>query len=101
MANRGGRSSCQISECPGCAGQFAVPGVTITDEQATLDGRKGIAIDRLEEGLSKTRQEIIIEPTTGLLIGEREVLTQPLGTIPAGTAITWTGIKTSVSDMAP
>jgi len=78
-----------------------IPGVTITDEQATLDGRKGIAIGRLEEGLSKTRQEIIIEPTTGLLIGEREVLTQPSGTIPAGTAITWTGIKTSVSDTAP
>ncbi|WP_426996852.1 hypothetical protein [Pseudarthrobacter sp. N5] len=78
-----------------------IPGVTITDEQATLDGRKGIAIGRLEEGLSKTRREIVIEPTTGMLIGERGVLTQPLGTIPAETAITCKDIQTSVSNTAP
>lgn len=78
-----------------------IPGVTITEGQANLDGRTGVAIGRLEEGPSKTRQEIIIDPQTGMLIGERQVITQPLGAIPAGTAVTWTAVETSVSDTAP
>lgn len=78
-----------------------IPGVTITQGQANLDGRTGVAIGRLEEGPSKTRQEIIIDPETGQLIGERQILTQPLGSIPAGTAVTWTAVETSVSNTAP
>jgi hypothetical protein len=77
-----------------------IPGVTVTDDQATLDGHKGIAIGRVEEA-SHTRQDIIIDPKTGLLIGERQVLTQAQGTMPAGTAITLTTIETSVADTAP
>lgn len=77
-----------------------IPGVTVTDDQATLDGRKGIAIGRVEE-VSHTRQDIIIDPKTGLLIGERQVITQAQGTMPAGTAITLTTIETSVADTAP
>lgn len=78
-----------------------IPGVTVTEGQANLDGRTGVAIGRLEEGPAKTRQELIIDPQTGLLIGERSVLTQPQGAFPAGTATTWTAIETSVSDTAP
>jgi RNA polymerase sigma-70 factor (ECF subfamily) len=77
-----------------------IPGVSVTDGQATLGGRKGIAIGRVEE-TSHTRQDIIIDPKTGLLIGERQVLTQAQGPIPAGTATTLTTIGTSVSDTAP
>ena len=77
-----------------------IPGVTVTDEQATLDGRKGIAIGRVED-FSHFRQDIIIDPQSGLPIGERQVLTEPLGTMPAGTATTWTTLETSVSDTAP
>lgn len=77
-----------------------IPGVTVTDEQATLDGRKGIAIGRVETA-SNRRQDIIIDPKTGLLIGEREVLTEPRGSIPAGTATTWTAIETTISETAP
>ena len=77
-----------------------IPGVSVTDDQATLDGRKGIAIGRVET-TSHRRQDIIIDPTTGLLIGEREVLTEPRGLVPAGTATTWTAIETSISDAAP
>jgi RNA polymerase sigma-70 factor (ECF subfamily) len=77
-----------------------IPGVTVTDGQTTLNGRKGIAIGRVEEVLH-TRQDIIIDPKTGLLIGERQVLTQAQGSMPAGTAITLTTIETSVSDTAP
>jgi hypothetical protein len=77
-----------------------IPGVTVTDAQATLDGRKGIAIGRVEDS-SHFRQDIIIDPESGLTIGEREVLTEPSGTMPAGTARTWTTVETSVSDNAP
>ena len=77
-----------------------IPGVTVTDEQATLDGRKGIAIGRVEN-FSHFRHDIIIDPKNGLPIGERQVLTEPLGTMPAGTATTWTTVETSVADTAP
>jgi hypothetical protein len=77
-----------------------IPGVTVADEQATLDGRKGIAIGRVEN-FSHFRQDIIIDPLNGLPIGERQVLTEPRGTMPAGTAISWTTVETTVSDTAP
>lgn len=77
-----------------------IPGVTVMDNQATLDGQTGIAIGRVE-GVSDMRQEIIIDPETGQLIGERSVLTEALRTIPAGTVVGWTTIRTSVVDAAP
>lgn len=77
-----------------------IPGVTVTDEQATLDGRKGIAIGRIED-YSPFRHDIIIDPTNGMPIGERQVITEPRGTMPAGTATTWTTVETSVTDAAP
>ena len=78
-----------------------IPGVTVTEGQANLDGRTGVAIGRFEEGPAKTREELIIDPVTGLLIGERSVLSQDQEGIPAGTATTWTAIETSVSNTAP
>ncbi|MBT2598110.1 CU044_5270 family protein [Arthrobacter sp. ISL-72] len=76
-----------------------IPGVTITEGQANLDGRTGVAIGRTEGTLS--RQEIIIDPKTGQLIGERQVLTTDYGAMKAGTPIAWTAVETSVSDTAP
>lgn len=78
-----------------------IPGVKITEGQANLDGRTGVAIGRMESSGVTRRKEIIIDPDTGQLIGERVVLTQDYGAIPAGTAITWTAIETSVSNSAP
>ncbi|WP_307031845.1 CU044_5270 family protein [Arthrobacter globiformis] len=78
-----------------------IPGVTITEGQANLAGRTGVAIGRTEASAAGQRQEIIIDPKTGQLIGEREVLTQAYGVIPAGTAVGWTAIETSVSGTAP
>ena len=74
-----------------------IPGVTITENQATLDGRTGVAIGR-EEG---ERQEIIIDPETGMYIGERRVTLSGFDGIPAGTVVSWSAVTTSVVDAAP
>lgn len=77
-----------------------MPGVTVLDRQATLDGRTGISI-----GMTKAdhvaRVEMIIDPDTGLLIGEREVLLADWAGMPAGATPVWTAITTSVVDKAP
>lgn len=79
-----------------------IPGVELTDKQANLDGRSGIAIGRTEsDGM---RQELIIDPTTGLMIGEREVATGKAASgfhVPDGTAVEWTAITTTVVNAAP
>jgi len=48
-----------------------VPGVTATEDVANLDGIKGVAIGRSEAVRQEERQEIIIDPNTGLVLGER------------------------------
>ena len=45
--------------------------------------------------------DIIIDPATGLLIGEREVTLTAGETFPAGTATAWTSVQTSVVNSAP
>lgn len=76
-----------------------IPGVTITENQATLDGRTGIAIGR-DEG-SNDRQEIIIDPETGMYIGERRVSLSGYGQVPAGTVVAWSAVTATVVDSAP
>ena len=79
-----------------------IPGVTITDDQATLDGTTGTAIGRLE-GVNGLRNEIIIDPDTGTLIGERTVATSaiPESSVSAGEVWSWSSVTTSVVDSAP
>ena len=80
-----------------------IPGVEITEEQANLNGATGIAIGRLEDA-NGIRQDLIIDPTTGQLIGERQVLTHEgdeQSGFPVGTIISWTAITTTVVDGAP
>jgi hypothetical protein len=81
-----------------------IPGVTVTERQATLDGRTGIAIGRYESA-DRTRQDIIIDPATGQVIGEREVQVEEnradAGAFPARSTISWTSVTTSVVDEAP
>lgn len=77
-----------------------IPGVTVTDREATLDGRTGISLGMETPGY-KARKELIIDPSTGQLIGEREILLEDQGSIPAGTAVSWTAVTTSVVDSAP
>jgi hypothetical protein len=77
-----------------------ISGVTVGDRQATVDGRTGIAIGIPSPG-GGTRRDIIIDPTSGLVIGEQEVLLKDYPGSPAGTVSTWTSVRTSVVDSAP
>lgn len=78
-----------------------IPGVKITDQAATLDGQTGIAFGRDEN--NGVRQEIIIDPKTGQMIGERQVLLRDnlLPGVPAGESMGWTTVRTTVVDSAP
>jgi hypothetical protein len=77
-----------------------IPGVTIGDRQATVDGRTGIAIG-IPSPNGGARTDIIIDPTSGLMIGEQDVLLKDYPGSPAGTVSTWTSVRTSVVDSAP
>lgn len=77
-----------------------IPGVTITDEQATLNGTTGIAIGR-DETNNGMRDEIIIDPATGQFIGERRVALEGYGAVAAGTTVGWTAVTTEIVDAAP
>lgn len=79
-----------------------IPGVTIIADEATLDGRTGVALGRTEPARgSIDREEFIIDPITGLLIGERRVTLVDQEDIPAGTTVGWSTVQTSVVDVAP
>ena len=77
-----------------------IPGVTITEEQATLNGKTGVAIGRLETA-SNTRRDLIIDPATGQFIGEREVILDESAGVPAGTVTASSAVTTTVVDAAP
>lgn len=61
-----------------------LPGLTITDGAANLDGRTGTALGVTDP--IGNRQEIIIDPETGAFIGERDV--DPDGVVMGFTAVT-------------
>jgi hypothetical protein len=75
-----------------------VPDIRITDHNATLDGRTGIAFS-LES--DTTTPEIIVDPTNGQFIGERSLTPAAQGAIPAHTAESYTAVTTTVVDEAP
>ncbi|MDQ1130727.1 CU044_5270 family protein [Microbacterium sp. SORGH_AS_0888] len=77
-----------------------IPGVEITEQTANLDGRTGVAIGRVET-VDDTRQDIIIDPSTGALIGERQVALGDTFGLPEGTPTGFTAVTTSVVDSAP
>lgn len=63
-----------------------IPGVEITDEQASLDGDTGVAF--AVRG-PETLDETIIDPASGAFIGERE-------TAADGTVIGYTAVRSSI-----
>lgn len=77
-----------------------IPGVTITEDQATLSGATGVAIGRGGPE-SQTRREFIIDPATGQFLGEREMVLVGWPGVPADTVWAWTAVTTTVVDAAP
>ncbi|MBC7763419.1 MAG: CU044_5270 family protein [Candidatus Saccharibacteria bacterium] len=75
-----------------------IPGISVIDDDTTLDGRTGTAIGRVVNG---ARSDIIIDPRNGQFIGERSVALKPLRGWPAGTSGWWSVVTTSVVDTAP
>lgn len=78
----------------------SVPGVDVTSRAVTLQGRRGIGLARTEP-LNGTRQEIVFDPGTGLLIGEREIAVEGTSMIPAGTVLSETSVRTDLVDDVP
>lgn len=72
-----------------------LPGLDITDGAADLDGHKGVALGISEDG---ERQEIILDPSTGEVIGERKVSDSMFAGIPKGTVTSYSSITTAVVD---
>ncbi len=73
-----------------------VPGVDIVQRHA--DGQ--ISIGRLETRDGQ-REEIIIDPATGIYVGERTLQVQEFGSIPAGTVIEDVDVTTTLVDQIP
>lgn len=78
-----------------------IPGVTATDDVANLDGMTGVAIGRNEMLRAGERQEVIIDPDTGLIIGERSVSGTTVFGWGPNEVMSLTAIETTVVDTAP
>ncbi|POH64766.1 hypothetical protein C3B61_11405 [Cryobacterium zongtaii] len=76
-----------------------IPGVYVAEGEVTVDGRTGVAIGRKTNSDSESHQ-LIIDPTTGLLIGTRSVQLIDRQFVPAGTSGNVT-LETTVVDQAP
>lgn len=78
-----------------------IPGVTATDNVANLDGVVGVAIGRNEPVRAGERAEILIDPNTGLIIGERTLAgTRFFGWGP-NEEVALTAMETTIVSSAP
>lgn len=60
-------------------------GVDVAAEEAAINGREGVAIGH--EETNGIRTDLIVDPDTGLLIGERSVATDDNADFPTGTIL--------------
>jgi len=79
-----------------------IPGVTVTEERAELDGSVGVAVGRFESK-NGLRIELVFDPATGQLIGEREVAVDgyPEQLVKPGDVYRSSTVRMSVTDRAP
>ncbi|MGO4455018.1 CU044_5270 family protein [Arthrobacter sp. RAF14] len=77
-----------------------IPSAVLSDRQATMDGRTGTAVGVAVPG-GITREEIVVDPGTGEMIGQRYVLLKAYQGDPAGTVHNEMSMRTSVVDSAP
>lgn len=78
-----------------------ISGVSATEGVSNLNGIEGVAIGRNEPFRSDERREIIIDPTTGLIIGERTVAGLSLFGWNKGDATGLTSLTTTVVSQTP
>jgi RNA polymerase sigma-70 factor (ECF subfamily) len=78
-----------------------IPGVSATENVANLDGVVGVAIGRSELMRFGERWEIIIEPSTGLVIGERSLKGTAFFGWGPSELISLTAIESSIVDVVP
>lgn len=78
-----------------------IPGISATDDVANLDGVTGVAIGRDEPVRAGERQEIIIDPNTGMVIGQRTVSGATAFGWGTNKVVTLTAIETTVVKDAP
>ena len=77
-----------------------IPGVTAS-EQANFDGKAGIAIGRTEPLRAGQRAEMIIDPGTGLVIGERSIMTYAAFGFGSNEVVGHTAIDYRIVNEAP
>lgn len=77
-----------------------IPGVAAS-EQANFDGKVGIAIGRTEPLRAGQRDEMIIDPDTGLVIGERSIMTYAAFGFGSNEVVGHTAIDYRIVDDAP
>ena len=77
-----------------------VPGIEVTADQATIDGRTGTALGRFEVAHGQ-RQELVIDPSSGEVIGERTIQVEARDGIPAGTVVGDTAVTRTLVDEVP
>lgn len=75
-----------------------LPGIRISDGEANLNGRTGIAFS-LQSDVETP--EIIVDPDTGEFIGERTLTRVTQDAVPAGTVSSYTAVSTDVVESAP
>lgn len=76
-----------------------MPGVDVAAETTAIDGRTGVVIGHEETNVVRT--DLIVDPGTGLLIGERNVTTDDSADFPTGTILKERSTTAAVIDSAP
>jgi len=77
-----------------------VPGVEVTSSHAAIGDADGVGLGFFE-AVDGTRQEIVVDPATGELVGERTVAVEVLDGIAAGTVVGSTTWSRTVVDEVP
>lgn len=77
-----------------------LPGIVVTEEQASLEGRVGTAVS-LTARTGSERRDVVIDPSDGAYLGERTVQTTRNGSIPAGTVIDSVAVRVTPVDDQP
>ena len=78
-----------------------MPGIIVAADTVVLDGATGTAFAVFDHDRAAKSQELLIDPATGRYLGERLMLSEADGHVPAGVPLELTAVSTSVADTAP